>query len=489
MVNFDLMPDKKTYVDFDYFEALYKKTRENTVIIMETDGTIAAVNSSFTKCFGYQEADIVGKNTAILFTEEDRKKGMPKKELDEVQKKGQSNDNNYLVNKNQQITWVSGESILVENDKGKKIILKIIQDIHTQKTSENSIRELNTFNENILRSIKDAVLVLDKDLNVVMANPSFKVLHNKSEVGKENIADFFKSSDDDQSLYTELKNAVKNRTGFTNKEAEVNMEDGIKKVFEISCTPIENAIETSVLVVMHDITVYKELEREREDIIGFITHELRNPLSNLMLSNDLMKEAANGNEISFLKEMLDRSENNVHRMNKMITGLYEATKVHSGYFPLDLSEFHFGGMVKEAIDTIQALHPSFKILREGDTDFTVVADRYRLMQVITNFLSNAIKYSSDAKEVKVIVTRDSTSVTVTVKDYGVGIPKEHLPHVFERFFRTEKTRKIEGIGLGLYLCRRIIRSHKGRVGAESEENKGSVFYFTIPLNPSEASQN
>lgn len=489
MVNFELMPDKNTYADFDYFEALYKKTRENTVIIMETDGTIAAVNSSFTKCFGYDETDIVGKNTAILFTEEDRQKGMPKQELDEVQKKGQSNDNNYLVNKDQQITWVSGESILVENDKGKKIVLKIIQDIHTQKTSENSIRELNTFNENILRSIKDAVLVLDKDLNIVMANPSFKTLHDQSQGENANIADFFKNSDEDQSFYYELKNAVENRTSLTNKEAEIKMEDGTKKVFEISCTPIENAIETTVLVVMHDVTVYKELEREREDIIGFITHELRNPLSNLMLSNDLMKEAAQGNEIAFLQDMIQRAENNVHRMNKMITGLYEATKVHSGYFPLDLSEFNFGGMVKDAIDTIQALHPTFKIVKEGDTNFTVVADRYRLIQVITNFLSNAIKYSNGKEEVNLKVTHDSKTVTVTVKDHGVGIPKEHLPHVFERFFRTEKTRKIEGIGLGLYLCRRIIRSHKGRVGAESEENKGSVFYFTIPLNGSEDNQN
>ena len=94
------MPDKKTYAAFDYFEALYEKTKENTVIIMETDGTIAAVNSAFTECFGYEEKDIVGKNSQILFTEEDRKKGMPKSELDRVQAKGQSNDNNYLVTKN-----------------------------------------------------------------------------------------------------------------------------------------------------------------------------------------------------------------------------------------------------------------------------------------------------------------------------------------------------------------------------------------------------
>lgn len=479
------MPEKKTYADFDFFEALYKQTRENTVIIMETDGTIAAVNSAFTDCFGYHENDIVGKNFAMLYTDEDRENGMPENELKKVQKCGQSNDNNFLVHKNNDRTWVSGESVLVQNKEGKTIILKIVQDIHKQKTSENSVLELNAFNENILLSIKDAVVVLDKNMHIVKTNPTFKALCTKSDEQEGDIAKFLKSCLDNHNLYQTLRIAVETGTGFTNKEVALESEHGNKKTFEITCTPMVKSDETQALVVMHDITVYKELEREREDIIGFITHELRNPLSNLMLSNDLMKEAAEGNEISFLKEMLDRSENNVHRMNKMITGLYEATKVNSGYFPLDLSKFHFGSMIKEAIDTIQALNPSFEIIQEGDVDFMIVADRYRIIQVITNYLSNAIKYSGEDKEIILTIKRDDHFVTVAVKDRGIGISKDHLPYLFERFFRLEKTRKIEGIGLGLYLCRKIIRSHKGRVGAESEENKGSVFYFTIPLNASE----
>jgi PAS domain S-box-containing protein len=476
------MPDKKAYAAFDYFEALYEKTKENTVIIMETDGTIAAVNSAFTECFGYEETDIVGRNTAILFTEEDQKKGYPKKELDRVQQAGQSNDNNYLVNKNREKTWVSGESILVENKEGKKIILKIVQDIHKQKTSENSIRELNAFNENILQSIKDVVLVVDKELNIVKANEAYKLICDKEENEKRNVSDFLGTSDSEGHLYRILQDAIKTQTGFTNREAEIEVADGNKRIFEVTCTMLENSNEHNVLLVMHDITIYKELEREREDIIGFITHELRNPLSNLMLSNDLMKDAASGNEMPLLQEMIVKSEKSVQRMNKMITGLYEATKVHSGHLPLELSKFNFGNMVQEAIETIQALNPDFNIIKEGNGDFDVEADRFRIIQVITNFLSNAIKYSNGNNEVKLIVEHGDKSVTVSVEDNGLGIPKDHLPYVFERFFRVEKTRQIEGIGLGLYLCRQIIRSHKGHVGVESEENKGSVFYFTIPLN-------
>ncbi|MEO8820697.1 MAG: PAS domain-containing sensor histidine kinase [Ginsengibacter sp.] len=475
------MPVKNIYKHFDYADALFEKTKENCVIIIETNGIIAAVNPAFTECFGYKPNDIIGKNCDILFTNEDRKELKPEKEVQRVLKTGQSNDNNYLVNNSGQKIWVSGESVLIENEKGNQIILKIVQNIHEQKLKEISINHLNYFNENILESIKAAVVVLDKEMNIVKSNTAFKSVFHKSEIPVSNINDFLKIADEDFRLFNMLENSIKTRTAFSNKEVVIKNPDR-KKTFEVTCTPMKNSDESEVLLVMHDITIYKELQREREDIIGFITHELRNPLSNLMLSNDLMKDGVKENEISFLAEMLDRSENNIQRMNKMITSLYEATKVNSGYFPLDLSEFNFADMVKEAVDTIQRLHPSFNIRVEGNGNFIVNADRYRIIQVITNFLSNAIKYSNGHPDVKLSIEQDSESVTVSVEDNGLGIPEDHLPFVFERFFRVEKTRKIEGIGLGLYLCRQIIQSHKGHVGVKSEENKGSVFYFTIPLH-------
>jgi PAS domain S-box-containing protein len=474
-----------SYDNLDYFHALFRNTQENSVLLIQPDGIIAAVNTAFSGNFGYTNQDIVGKHSNILFTEEDQKKGLPEAEIKKTLKTGQSNDNNYLVNKNGEKIWVSGESILMKNEEGQKMILKIIQNIHKQKSSEISVRELNAFNENILESISDIVVVLDEELNIIKANKAYLLLCNNNEEAKKNMSWFLNHEGPDQALYNTFKKLLKLERGFTKKEAEIETPDRSKKIFEISCQILQIGDKKNILLVMHDVTVYKELQTEREDIIGFITHELRNPLSNLMLSNDLMKDAANNNEISFLKEMLDRSEKNVQRMDTMISSLYESSKVHSGYFPLDISEFHFGGMVNEAIETIGALHPTFKIIKEGDDNFYISADRTRIIQVITNFLSNAIKYSNGADEVKLIISRDPKSVTVSVKDKGLGISKDHLPYVFERFFRTEKARKIEGIGLGLYLCRQIIRSHHGTVGAESEENKGSTFYFTIPLTPAD----
>lgn len=138
-------------------------------------------------------------------------------------------------------------------------------------------------------------------------------------------------------------------------------------------------------------------------------------------------------------------------------------------------------MLEEAIDTVKGLQPSYNILVQGDTNINVYGDQYRLIQVVTNYLGNGIKYSNGNTDVILTVNHDQRDVIVSVKDEGLGISGNQLPHIFERFFRAEKTKNLEGIGLGLYLCRQIIHAHHGHVWAESEEGKGSTFYFSIPL--------
>jgi signal transduction histidine kinase len=224
------------------------------------------------------------------------------------------------------------------------------------------------------------------------------------------------------------------------------------------------------------------LHREREDIMGFVAHELRNPLANIILCNDIMTDALQKNETQVMNDMLEKTKKNVTRLQKMITELYEATVVNSGHLKLQISVFHFGQMIKEAVGTIESLQPAYRIVIDGDTEFTVEADRLRLMQVVTNLLSNAIKYSNGNADVLLTVSRDETSAKVAVQDKGIGIAKEMLPFLFERFFRVQKTRNIEGIGLGLYLCQQIVIAHNGKIWAESNEGQGSTFYFTIPLN-------
>ncbi|MEO9147118.1 MAG: PAS domain-containing sensor histidine kinase [Ginsengibacter sp.] len=473
---------QESYLNFYILETLLKNTRINGILIIQTSGIISSINNAFTRQFGYEPNDLIGKNVAVLFTEEDQKSGVPEKEIGKVLLTGQANDNNYLVNKNRGLTWVSGESVLVKNNEGKSIILKIVQNIHEQKTSAIANRDLNNFNERILSTINDVVIVLDNNLNIIKVNDAFLKLFNKQlpVITSLNLVSFLKQSKINKQFFNRLQNAINSKTGFSNHEIELTTADGNKRNFEITCTLLLDS-DSQLLLTIHDITVYKELERGREDIIGFIMHELRNPLSSMLISNELMKEALQENDTLLINDLLVRSENNIKRMNKMIAGLYQSTKVNAGDFLLELSEFNFGDMVKEAIATVEFSESSVSISINGSGDFMVVADRYRIMQVITNYLSNAIKYSDTNKEINISIIHDTDTVTLSVKDHGMGIAKDHLPYVFDRFYRIKKIRNIEGIGLGLYLCNQIIKAHKGDVWVESIENKGSEFYFSIPL--------
>ncbi|MEO6638771.1 MAG: PAS domain-containing sensor histidine kinase [Ginsengibacter sp.] len=468
---------------YNYFESLFNNAVENNVLLMDKRGIILAINEAFTNCFGYNSEDILGKHAMVLFTPDDQKKGKPEEEIATVLREGQASDDNYLVTKGKTNLWVSGESTLVNSVNGEPRILKIIQNIHQQKKSELSIHQLNTFNENILSTIEDVVIVVDANMNILKTNRAFSTLFTVDNeiVQTINFSDLIKPYDVFDELTRNIQSAIRNKKGFSNVPVEIETSAGEKRVFDVSCSPFEFVDdENNVLIVIHDITIHKQLERDREDVIGFVAHELRNPLANLVLCNDLMGEFIKENNQEEITDLLERSKNNVSRLNRMIAELYDAARINSGNLKLEISPFNFKEMILEAIDTVKVLQPSYNIVLKGEADFSVRGDRYRLIQVVTNYLGNGIKYSHGTTDVVLQMRTTGNMVTVSVTDYGLGISATQLPYIFDRFFRAEKTKNLEGIGLGLYLCRQIIHAHQGQVWVESEEGKGSTFYFSVP---------
>jgi PAS domain S-box-containing protein len=479
------MPDDP--LSINYFEGLFTRLKQNSVILMDTDGFILDINTAFTGAYGYTRDELVGKNFSILFTEENKMKDLPRRELNITLTQGSSSDNNYLVNNEKKLIWVAGESVLLNDQQGTPYILKIIHNIQIQKESEASIMRLNDLNESILSSIDDIVLVLNEQLNIERANSAFfKLFNNKKDVIETlpRLENLFKSQEEKEGFLNSIRETISQKRGFSKKEVLLIGDDGKERIFHASCNILHNTIPGNhVLLIFHDITDNVQIEKEREDIIGFVAHELRNPLANIILCNEMINRLVHENRQEQALEFVSRSNNNTMRLNKMISELNDSTKVNSGNFTLEYSTFNVSEMVKEAINTIAILQPAYHIiLNDNVQGLEIRADRYRLMQVVTNFLTNSIKYSNGNVNIYISVQSDEGSVTVSVKDEGLGIAKEQLPLVFERFFRAEKTRNMEGIGLGLFLCRGIIKAHNGKIWVESEEGKGSTFYFSVPIS-------
>lgn len=462
----------------DLLERIYLDARQNALLIMDVEGYILDVSETFTMYFGYYKEDIIGKHSRILFTEEDQGKNLPERELIAVQQTGAALDTNFLVSKNKTAIWVSGESFLVKDKENNRLIVKIIQNIHNQKELEYFLLKSNHLIESILHNIQDIIIVLDSGLKVLKANEAFMKLFS---ITHKNIEGSMLSDLIHANNYNVLGDIVSETSEIdTTIEREVELEtSGTKKgAFVIRANLIEYHFpaQHAVLLTMYDITQEKLMEQQRENMIGFVAHELRNPLANLFLFTDLLREEY---DTDVKTEYLSKMNSNLQRLNNIVRDLYDTTRAETGQLQMTASDFPLGNMIEEAIDTVKMIYPSHRIINEGRLSVYIKADKHRLVQVLTNYLINAIKYSPGAESVVVRSWIEADKVIVSVTDFGRGIPSENLSYVFMRYYRTEKI--TEGVGLGLYLSREIIKAHQGEVWAESAEGKGSTFYFSIPL--------
>lgn len=468
--------------DVSLLTSLFQNCRVNAIIHMNQSGIIHSVNTAFTSYFGWTNADLSGTNFSILFTAKDRAENKPQNEINEVIAQGHADDKNYMVHKDGLVSWVSGESVLIQQQTSEGSILKILQDITSAKQTEESLSRADAFNESILNAIDDVVIVLDKSLRILQFNPAFARLFRSEAVPViENLQAFLQPYDDNGQLLDKIWQVAKHGGSFNHHLLEIHGEQR-KRFFDISCQvlQLEDNAE-GIMLVGRDITTQKQVDADREDLLGFVVHELRTPLASLQITNELMRDFLHESTKEQLQTYLERAGKNIDRLKMMTTELYDSTRIAGGGITLKKAAFQFDGMVREVIETFQLLHPENPLVIEGHAAITYYGDQYRLGQVLGNYLANAIKYSDKDRPITITTTVSAESITVSVADKGPGIPPAHLPYVFNRFFRAEKTRNLEGIGLGLFLCKQVIQAHGGSVRAESIENSGSTFYFSLPI--------
>jgi len=460
----------------------------NALIIMDADGYILHFNKAFGDQFGYTEQDLLGKHTRLLFTTEDQRQKKPEREIATVKEHGSAEDTNYIVHKDGSMIWVRGESILIKND-SKVYINKIIHNIHTQKVMERFLVETNEFVESILKTIKDALVVVDSDLRIVKGNKAFYETFSIPEETIEGILlyDLNYAFWNDSGMQGKLETMVEEKDIFEKKQFEWKKPNGTVHIMNVTATAMDYTADKKIriLLVISDVTFEKELEQQKEDLISFVTHELRNPLANMALCAELLEDSIKENRIQEIEEYLSTTKNNIRRLTNVISELHDATKAGSGQLKIDKQPVQFEDLVNDAIDTVKHLYPGHKIVKTGNASIRVNADKHRLLQVMNNYLTNAIKYSPGADKVIIQLSIDNNRIIMGVTDYGNGIPANKLPHIFNRYFRIENTRITEGLGLGLYLSREIITAHGGEVWVDSIENEGSTFYFSLPFKGQE----
>lgn len=233
-----------------------------------------------------------------------------------------------------------------------------------------------------------------------------------------------------------------------------------------------------------DIHHQKELEHQKDNFLGIASHELKTPVTSLkayaQVMESMFKRAGDFKNADLLKKM----NKQVDRLTYLITDLLDVTKINSGRLQFNHSTFNFNEMVDEVIEEVQRTSFKHAFVKQFKLAGDVYGDRERIFQVVTNLLTNAIKYSPDANEVVVFTEDKGGHIQLCVQDYGIGIKQEQKDQVFEQFFRVSgnKEHTFPGLGLGLYISSEIVKRLNGKIWVNSVEGKGSVFCFSIPVN-------
>ena len=248
-------------------------------------------------------------------------------------------------------------------------------------------------------------------------------------------------------------------------------------------TSLETAIPGSVLMVFQDLTRLRRLETVRQDFVSNVSHELRTPLAALKALAETLQEGAL-EDIPAARRFLSRMETELDTLSQMVQELLELSRIELGKVPLKRKAIEPCEFLNPAVDRmrLQAERAGLTMRMECSSDLPAVSgDPERLQQVLINLLHNAIKFTPPGGEVVVRAELGENEVVFQICDTGVGIPAKDLARIFERFYKADRARTGGGTGLGLSIARHIISAHGGRIRAESEVNRGSVFSFTLPL--------
>ena len=335
---------------------------------------------------------------------------------------------------------------------------------------ENSRQTLET----LLNSMQEAVIAVSQDERVLWANERMeRLLPSGIRLGSPLV-----QSVRDPEILASVQIALANRDVTMARAAKIFS----GRIFDVTAAPMPGG---GAVAVLHDQTEIERVEKTRRDFIANVSHELRTPLTSIQgYAETLLDSRALPDNA---REFVEIIRKNATRMARLTEDLLVLARVESGEQKLNFQFAMPQELLDDAVQTFQDLAASREIELSVMNMATsaVLVDRDAIHQVFTNLIDNALKYGDQGGKILVGACETEEGVQFYVRDFGSGIPSEHLPRLFERFYRVDKARSREsgGTGLGLAIVKHVVRAHSGTIHAESELNHGSTFYFTLPRQP------
>jgi two-component system phosphate regulon sensor histidine kinase PhoR len=361
------------------------------------------------------------------------------------------------------------------------LVLENIFARHEELGRQIAGRESGT--QTILRAMQDGLLVVDKSLRVTLVNQALGKLFGLPEISLGTpLRDVVRDATVDRLIAETLRTGKAMQSELILADSKTNSERDV----EVSAVPIKDEADltTGAVVLFHDITQLKQADKVRRDFVANVSHELRTPLSivrgyiETLLDNPETTEK----ELSRILRVMERHSK---RLGLLVDDLLTLAQLESRNTVLQFSDVQLAELFESVIRDWgkQLAEKQLKVVVDLSPDArTIRADEMRLHEVLYNLLENAVKYSRENGEIRLRAAQHGHEIVLSVTDNGIGIRKDDLPRIFERFYRADKARSRElgGTGLGLAIVKHVAQLHGGRVEAESELGRGTTIRVILP---------
>lgn len=360
-------------------------------------------------------------------------------------------------------------------------LLNILED--TEDARKIAVDEKNKTMA-IIENLTDGILLLDTNGKVEIISPMAQDFLKK---GKEEIigVNFFDLLDEER--FKPLKDLLKenDRIKAVHRK-EIDMDE--KFSLEVSSVFLKTeSTEKGILIILHDITRDKLVEKMKTEFVSIAAHQLRTPLSAIKWTIRMMLDGDAGEITEDQKDLLEKTYVSNDRMIGLINDLLNVTRIEEGRFLYRQENIQMEDVVDIVVKSSSELLEMKKIKLDIDVPKDLMpevkVDKEKMGLAVQNLLENAVKYSKEGSEIKIILENKGDEALFKIIDKGVGIPENQQNRIFTKFFRGDNViaMETEGSGLGLYTTKNIVEAHKGKIWFESEENKGTAFFFTVPF--------
>ncbi len=341
--------------------------------------------------------------------------------------------------------------------------------------------------EHIIESVYAGLLMVNREGRIMQANASARSIFG---IEGKDIGRLYYEIIEDPKAKDIIQLALDSGEETTGEISLVAEDEDTEHIYQVQTALVksdEGAVMGAV-AIFNDITELRNIERMKTAFVSTVSHELRTPLTSIKgFISTLLADTEGYYDLETQREFYTIIDTECDRLTRLISDLLNVSRIEAGR-ALDLNpkDVDIPALVEKVVSVQKSYVKGHELVIDLKGEIpTIIADEDKVDQILTNLTNNAIKYSPKGGTITVAGSYDDGFVTMSVTDQGMGIPKEHLPKVFDRFHRVDNrdTRKVGGTGIGLYLVKHLVEAHGGKIWVESEVGQGSSFIFTLPLKP------